>query len=98
MFNEVLFCEGPATSLEDQDKFLLLGADLQLLSTTRASVHLKPQRLATRLRSSDCSHQQLLLYPPNGIAHCVPSYTDQPLDIHNYRYLLSRTFPPFSAY
>jgi hypothetical protein len=47
MFNEVLFWDGRATSLEDQVKFLLLGAALQLLSTTRASMHLKPPRFAT---------------------------------------------------
>jgi hypothetical protein len=47
MFNEVLFSDGRATSLEDQVKFPLLGADLQLLSTTRASVHLKPPPFAT---------------------------------------------------
>lgn len=47
MFNEVLFWDGRVTSLEDQVKFPLLGADLQLLSTTRASVHLKLQRFVT---------------------------------------------------
>jgi hypothetical protein len=44
MFNEVLFWDGRATSLENQDKFLLLGADWQLLSTT---VYLKLQRSVT---------------------------------------------------